>query len=91
MEQQCSTTCNPLVTSPSASAKVLPCSMVISPAMSFRCFLINSWYLNMIPCLWRGDVLLQDRYALVAAATAAVISSWVEQGTLVTTSLVAGL
>ena len=91
IEQQCSTTWSPLNTSPSASTRVFPCSTVISPAISFICFLIRSWYLNIIACLCNGVVLLQLLKAVLAALTAAFISSRVLHGTWVTISLVAGL
>jgi len=53
--------------------------------------LIIAWYLNMICCLERIDILDQDLYASLAELTAASISDLVALGTLVTTSFVAGL
>jgi len=49
-------TWRPLMTSPSASGKVLPCSSVISLAISFKLSLIRAWYLNMICCRASGEV-----------------------------------
>lgn len=45
----------------------------------------------MICCLERTEVLDQERKASLAASTAASISALVDLGTLVITSLVAGL
>ncbi|KNC31679.1 hypothetical protein FF38_10337 [Lucilia cuprina] len=94
MLQQCSTTSKnlrkPRKTSPSASAKVLPCSRVIFLANSPILALIKACNLN-ITC-WRDktEVLLQDLKAFLLDSKAVCISSCVHLGTRVTTLLVAG-
>uniref|UniRef100_A0A8D9FDH8 Uncharacterized protein n=1 Tax=Cacopsylla melanoneura TaxID=428564 RepID=A0A8D9FDH8_9HEMI len=91
MLQHCSTTCNPLNTSPSASANVFPCSSVIFSANFFIFDLIMFCRRNKTCCLDMIDVFDQVSYAFFALATAASISAGVDLGTRVTTSLVAGL
>ncbi len=59
--------------------------------MFTKCSLMSCWYLNMTSCLLSGDVLDQAGKAALALATARSISAWVDCGTRVTTSLVAGL
>ena len=85
-----STTSNPRKTSPLASPRVLPCSFVISAAMSSMFSLIACWYRKRTRCLSEGVTYLQVPNASLAAATAAFISADVACGTCARTSWVAG-
>lgn len=80
----------PLITSPSASANVFPCSKVMFSAIFFMSLLITAWNFIISCCLVKTDVLLQVSYAFRQDSTACSISDGVLSGTLVTKLLVAG-
>lgn len=81
---------NPLKTSPSASTRVFPCSLVMFFANSAMLSRMIPWNFSITCCRVRIDVWLQVLYARFADSTAACISSGVDLGTRVTTSFVAG-
>ena len=90
-EQACSTTSRPRWISPSASAKVLPCSAVNTCAISFMLARIKSCSLSMMRIrAWIG-VWRHEAKASCAAWIAASTSSTVAKGTRPITSWVAGL
>ena len=86
-----SITSMPRVTSPSASARVLPCSCVMIFARSFRCVSMSSRKRMRIRARRSEGVTRQDGSAAAAAATAASISAALASGTCRITSPVAGL
>ena len=86
----CSTTSKPRNTSPSASAKVLPCSAVRIAANSFMFSRISCWYFRKIRARVPIGVKRHVLKAAFADATAALISSSVANGTRAKTCCVAG-
>ncbi|SOO19064.1 exported hypothetical protein [Xanthomonas citri pv. fuscans] len=87
----CSTTSRPRNTSPSASARVLPCSALSSAASSGMFSRISCWYLRKIRARAPTGVLRQVAKARLAAATAASTSAVVANGTWANTDWSAGL
>eukprot|EP00698_Gefionella_okellyi_P013677 TRINITY_DN3763_c0_g1_i1.p1 TRINITY_DN3763_c0_g1~~TRINITY_DN3763_c0_g1_i1.p1 ORF type:complete len:705 (-),score=165.84 TRINITY_DN3763_c0_g1_i1:76-2190(-) len=87
----CSTTSRPRKTSPCASAKVLPCSVVIDSANASMLSRISCAYFIMTRA--RLETLVFDHLskAFAAAVTASCISASVHCGTSVNSSCVAGL
>ena len=90
IEQACSTTSRPRKTSPSASGKVLPCSAVRQAANFFMSRRISSCSFSMIRARAPIGVFFQVLNACAAPSIAALISSWVANGTRARTSCVAG-
>ena len=86
-----SMTSMPRVTSPSASASVLPCSCVMIFARSFRCASMSSRNFIRIRARRSGGYARQKGSAAAAAATAASTSAALPSGTWRITSPVAGL
>ena len=85
-----STTSMPRVTSPSASASVLPCSCVMIFASSLRCASIASRKRIMMRARRNGGCARQPGNAAAALATAASTSAASASGTCRITSPVAG-
>ena len=86
-----SITSMPRVTSPSASANVLPCSCVMIAASSFRRVFMSSRKRIRIRARRNGGNARQAGNAAAAASTAAPTSAALARGTCRTTSPVAGL
>ena len=90
-EQQCSTTSNPLKISPRASAKVLPCSAVISWAKLSVLSRINCCNFKNTLARLDTEVSLHFFCAITAFFTASCNSSLVDCGVLAKTSWFNGL
>lgn len=88
--QAVSATCRPRRTSPLASPNVLPCSSVMLAANLSQFSRIRCVYLNMIACLASRLVSFHPLNAFCALSTAALSSSSVLCGTLVTRLFVEG-
>ena len=75
MLQQCSTTSRPRKTSPAASARVFPCSVVMLAARSSMLSRIRAWNLSITRALLGTETSFHVENASFAAAVAASISS----------------
>ncbi|MNP28695.1 hypothetical protein D3C76_1216760 [compost metagenome] len=91
MPQANSTTSMPRVTSPWASVKTLPCSVVIIRARVSRCSFSSARNLNRIRARRSGGVADQAGNARAADCTAASTSAALARATLPITEPVAGL